>query len=651
MGAVVNSARKAYRFAKKVAGVKEPVDSNPFPIDAWTDPAYQAWFEAHKATEAELDSQRAASRGFELRPKFSLIVPLYKTPLDYLAVMADSVLAQTYDNLELVLVNASPEMAELRAAVEALVARDARVKVVEVAKNLGITENTNAGLAEATGDFCCFLDHDDFIEPDLLFEYVKAINEQPDIDVLYCDEDLVEEGEDGEFKHLHVLFKPQITPELLLCKNSVVHLMTVRRELLDRMPRPTCTFDGAQDYNMILWCSGAARRVHGVPKVLYHWRISAESTAANPDAKPYSQKSYRLAANGELARRGGTGRIVSSGIVNVHNVWFKGEGLPSVSVVVDCAAWADEPPAEGACPFNTIDRFVEFFEQSNALEGAEVLLVNPGSAHGPLPEGFKAVEVAESFAGLSEGPGAIVEAASLEKSSVGSKPNDSRALRADATSDQDAADAASTAGRLARLNAGAAVAAGDYLVFADAGCFFDTAEPLEQLVGACELEGVGVTAPKVFYRNGRNKTYGVAVTAERVMPLYRGYEDDFPGYQCNIRSFQNSSACGLQGLCVSRALFGELGGFDERFAGELGAVDLCHRVLGRGLRVANLCTVKLRCDDACPEHFFVNSENAPDYPSCEVALFDAKWPGLRAAGDPYFSPNLDQSSSYCQLPR
>ena len=602
MGAVVNSARKAYRFAKKVAGVKEPVDPNPFPIDAWTDPAYQAWFEAHKATEAELDSQRAASSGFELRPKFSLIVPLYKTPLDYLAVMADSVLAQTYDNLELVLVNASPEIAQLRVAVEVLVARDVRVKVVEVAKNLGITENTNAGLAEATGDFCCFLDHDDFIEPDLLFEYVKAINEQPDIDVLYCDEDLVEEGEDGEFKHLHVLFKPQITPELLLCKNSVVHLMTVRRELLDRMPRPTCTFDGAQDYNMILWCSGAARRVHGVPKVLYHWRISAESTAANPDAKPYSQKSYRLAANGELARRGGTGRIVSSGIVNVHNVWFRGEGLPSVSVVVDCAPWADEPPAEGACPFNTIDRFVEFFEQNNTLKGAEVVLVNPGGAHGPLPEGFRVVNVA-------------------------------------------------VAGRLARLNAGAAVVAGDYLVFADAGCFFDTAEPLEQLVGACELEGVGVTAPKVLYRNGRNKTYGVAVTAERVMPLYRGYEDDFPGYQCNIRSFQNSSACGLQGLCVSRAVFDELGGFDERFAGELGAVDLCHRVLGRGLRVANLCTVKLRCDDVCPEHFFVNSENAPDYPSCEVALFDAKWPGLRAAGDPYFSPNLDQSSSYCQLPR
>ncbi len=592
-----------YHGTRVLAGLEEVPEHvlNPFPIDAWTDSGYEAWFKRHKATEAELLLQRTAATSFELQPKFSFIVPLYKTPLPYLAVMADSVRNQTYGNLELVLINASPEMAELKEAVNALAALDERVRVVEVAENLGITENTNAGLAEATGDFCCFLDHDDFIEPDLLFEYVKAINEQSDIDVLYCDEDLVEEGARGTFKHLHPLFKPQITPELLLCKNSVVHLMTVRRELLDRMPRPTCTFDGAQDYNMILWCSGAARRVHGVQKVLYHWRISAESTAANPDAKPYSQKSYRLAANGELARRGGAGRIVSSGIVNVHNVWFKPADAPTASVIVDCEPWAEEPAAEGACPFNTIDRFVEFFEQNNSLAGTEVVLVNAGSAHKELPKGFRTVE------------------------------------------------APAGSGLLARLNAGAAAATGDYLVFADAGCFFDSPEPLEQLIGACTLDGVGIAAPKVLYRNGRNKTYGVAVTPERVMPLYRGYEDDFPGYQCNIRSFQNSSACGLQGLCIERGLFDELGSFDVRFAGELGAVDLCHRVLERGMRVANLCTVKLRTDDVPPAHYYVPAENAPDYPASEVALFDEKWPDVRAAGDPYFSPNLDQRSNYCQI--
>ena len=600
MARAIDLARRAYHFARRASG-KESIDENPFPIDAWTDSRYHEWFLATRCSQEELSRQRAASEGFQDKPTFSFIVPLYKTPLPYLKTMAESVLGQTYGNLELVLVNASPELTELKGAIAKLASFDERVKVIDLAGNLGITENTNAGIAAATGDFCCFLDHDDFIEPDLLFEYAKAINEQPDIDVLYCDEDLVEENTDGSFRHLHPLFKPKITPELLLCKNSVVHLMTVRRELIKRMPQPTCVFDGAQDYNMILWCSGAARRVREIQKVLYHWRISEESTAANPDAKPYSQKSYRLAASKELLRRGGTGRIISSGIVNVHNVWFKSTTSQTVSVVVDCEPWAAEPPAAGACPFNTIDRFIEFFEQNNTIEDAEIVLVNAGSARMEFPESFKRVE------------------------------------------------ASADANHLARLNAGVDVATGDYLIFLDAGCFFDTPEPLEQLAAVCTLEGVGVAAPKVLYGNGRNKTYGVAVTAERVMPLYRGYEDDFPGYQCNIRSFQNSSACGLQGLTLSRALFEQLGGFDERFSDELGAVDLCHRIIGQGLRITNLCTVKLRTSDIAPEHCYVCAENAPDYPSSEVTKFDEKWPGARAQGDPYLNRNLDQSSSYFQL--
>ncbi len=202
-----------------------------------------------------------------------------------------------------------------------------------------------------------------------------------------------------------------------------------------------------------------------------------------------------------------------------------------------------------------------------------------------------------------------------------------------------------------RLNAGAAKATGDYIVFLDAGCSFDTPEPLEQLVGLCSLDGVGVAAPKTLFRGGRNKTYGVAVTSKCIMPLYRGYEDDFPGYQCNLRAFQDVSACGVQGLTISRALFEEVGGFDERFESEVGAADLCHRVLDCGLRVAQTCTVKLRTSDACPEHFYVGSENASDFSDADVVLFDEKWPGVREAGDPYYNVNLDQASGYCQMAR
>ncbi len=128
-----------------------------FPIDAWMDKSYDEWFHAHKAGEAELARQREAWVDFSIQPTFSFIVPLYKTPSEYLHTMVDSVLAQTYPNLQLVLVNASPELEELRAEVAAYCAKDGRIDVVDLKDNLGITENTNAGLEVATGEFCCFL--------------------------------------------------------------------------------------------------------------------------------------------------------------------------------------------------------------------------------------------------------------------------------------------------------------------------------------------------------------------------------------------------------------------------------------------------------------------------------------------------------------
>ena len=595
MGTMINAARKVYHVAKRAVGIKPAPDPNPFPIDAWTDAAYAAWFETHKASEAELEREREAAGRFVHRPRFSFIVPLYNTPLDYLEVMAESVLSQTYGNLQLVLVNASPELSALAAAVHALELRDSRVTVVTLEKNLGITENTNAGLEAATGDFCCFLDHDDYIDADLLFEYVKALNENPAIDFFYCDEDLVlEDKKRGDFRHQNPFLKPGYSPELLLCKNAIVHLMTIRKTVIDSMPRPGAEFDGSQDYNMALHCSNAARAVCHVPRVMYHWRISENSTATNPDSKPYSLFSCRKAQELHYGRIGTDAKITSSGTYLLHNPWFA-KSRARVSLIADAA----DESRDSSGSYSLLEQFVEFFRQGTSYEDVEVLLVGAGAR-----------EVEEPFR------------------TVDCTPAD---------------------GLFARLNAGAASATGEYLIFLDVGCFFVSPEAIEQLVALCRLSGVGVAAPKTLYRNGRNKTYGVALTPKRIMPLYRGYEDEFPGYQCYTRSFLNVSACGWQGLTISRELFELIGGFDVRFAGEVGAADLCHRVLDADRRVAQTCTVKLRTNDACPERWYVEPENAPDFLESDVRLFDEKWPDVRAAGDPYYNPNLDQASGYCKI--
>ena len=577
---------------------QSPFGPDGFPIDAWTDPYYETWFNEHRATESELESQRSVQGSFPYRPLFSIIVPLYKTPLEYLQTMADSVLNQTYTNFQLILVNASPDLPDLAEAVRTYAARDKRIDVVALEENMGITENTNAGLAIAKGDFCSFLDHDDSLEPDLLFEYVKALNHDSSIDVLYCDEDLVSyDVNRGSFRHLHPLFKPALSPELLLCKNYIVHLMTIRKTLIDTMPRPDRRFDGAQDYNMILYSTSHARKVQGVQKVLYHWRISAQSTAANPEAKPYSRQAYKLSAYNQLQRQKISGSIVASGLINIHNIWMN-DGPRHVTLIVDRPSGEKEALV-----------FLDYLKQNGIIQTTEIILL--------LNDGPDIPRIRQEIAGI---PSCHLVLTQEEN-------------------------------RCQRFNSAVDRAQGDYLIFVDTSCAFITPEPISQLSTLCAIHGVGVSSPKTIYRDGSTKCFGVAVTSERIMPLYRGYPDDFPAYQCNMRAFQNVSACSLQGLCISRELFGVLGGFDVRFTSEIAAADLCKRILERGMRVVATPTVKIEINQPCPVNQFNLDLQAPDFSKEDLRLFDEKWPDARTNGDPYYNMNLNQSSPYYQLPR
>lgn len=567
-----------------------PVDPDPFPVDAWTDPEYACWFERHKATAEELLEQGEKRFAHDLR--FSIIVPLFQTPLDYLEDMVNSVLGQTYVYLELVLVNASPEDDALSAAVRKIMAADERVKLVALEENKGITENTNEGIAAATGDFLCFLDHDDFLEPDALFRFAAALEEDPTIDVLYCDEDLVRRDPDGGFIHEHPFFKPAFSPELMLCRNGIIHLMTIRKSILDEMLAPDARFDGAQDYNMVLFAASKARTVHHESRVLYHWRMTDESTANNPDAKPYAKVASRLAIANNMDASLSDANIIGSGILNTQNLWFRpNKEKPVVSVVID-----------GGTSSARAQAFIELFEQTNGYHHVEVIIVFNG--------GFVEDDARGGCTVLHDEAGAS---------------------------------------KFSRFNKGAHDASGEYLVFMDADAVFQTPEPLEQMLGMCRREGVGVVAPKTLYADGSVKCYGVAVTSERIMPLYRGYPDDFPGYQCNTRAFQNNSAVSYLGLMTPKALFDEAGGFDPEYETEIGCADYCQRVMDAGRRIVQMCTVKVQTDEKCPDIHYDNATNAPDFSEEDLALFDAKWPGVRAAGDPYFNRNLDQSSSYFQI--
>lgn len=259
---------------------------------------YPRWQKKHAITETELEEQRATH--FEHEPLISIVVPLYKTPVQYLVALVESVKAQTYANWELCLSDGGGKsesdndaggavQTPLRAMLGHLQGTDSRIHVVTSDKPLGISDNTNQALSIAKGEYIAFADHDDLLAPNALYENVEVINECPDAQIIYSDEDKVD-GKGKRFFMPH--FKPDFNLEMLRARNYFCHLVVVSRELLDQVGALNSGFDGAQDYDFVFRCVETlqmeAEQIRHIPKILYHWRAYGQSTAEGTENKDYA---------------------------------------------------------------------------------------------------------------------------------------------------------------------------------------------------------------------------------------------------------------------------------------------------------------------------------------------------------------------------
>src|SRR5262249_36587464 len=161
-----------------------------------------------------------------------------------LRLMVDSVMAQTYARWELCLANGGSTAPHVRPFLNRLAERDTRVKVVHLAQDLGIAGHSNAAHALATGEFIGLLDSDDILMPHALFEVVRALNEQPRTDLIYSDEDKVDETGGVRWDPF---FKPDWSPDLLLSMNYVCHFGVYRRSLVEAIGGFRRSYEGSQD--------------------------------------------------------------------------------------------------------------------------------------------------------------------------------------------------------------------------------------------------------------------------------------------------------------------------------------------------------------------------------------------------------------------
>ncbi len=245
-----------------------------------------------------------AAERFLFTPTFSILVPVYNVEPRWLKAAIDSVRAQTYPHWELCLADDASTRPDLLDYLQRL-PKDSRIKLVRREQNGHICRATNSAASLSTGEFVCLLDNDDLLAPHALFAIAERLQSRPDADLLYSDEDKINEG--GE--RYDPQFKPDWSPELLLSYNYINHFTTIRRSLFEKAGQFRPGFEGSQDHDLLLRLTELTDRIEHVPQILYHWRSLPESTASSAGVKEYVHKSGRNAVKEALTRRGVSGTL------------------------------------------------------------------------------------------------------------------------------------------------------------------------------------------------------------------------------------------------------------------------------------------------------------------------------------------------------
>lgn len=280
---------------------------------------YEAWLKERLREEKAYvkEAEELSKRG----PLISVLVPAYETPPLFLRQMIESVLRQSYTNLELCIADGSSSDQVKRIA-EEYAGKDPRLHYQKLGRNLGISENTNAALAMAEGDYVGLLDHDDLLLPGALYEVAKVLC-KTGADAVYTDEDKVNMD---LTRHFQPHFKPDFNSEYLLSNNYICHFFVVKRQTAQRAGGFREEFDGAQDYDFILRCTEQADRVLHIPRVLYSWRCHESSTAANPESKLYAYEAGKRAVAAHLTRMGIRGEVENTSNYGFHRIRFSLKG-------------------------------------------------------------------------------------------------------------------------------------------------------------------------------------------------------------------------------------------------------------------------------------------------------------------------------------
>jgi GT2 family glycosyltransferase/glycosyltransferase involved in cell wall biosynthesis len=529
----------------------------------------------------------AEIRGWLSKPIISVITPVYNVKADFLRKCIESVRSQYYPFWELCLCDDGSTLPETIEALESYQGTDPRIKIVREERNQGIAIASNRAAEISTGEYLAMLDNDDELAPEALYEIAKAIQANPEIDLLYTDEDKIDDQ--GEF--VDDYFKPDWSPEHLLSVMYILHLLVVRKDLFFSVGQFRSHFSGAQDYDLVLRLSTEAAVIHHVPRILYHWRKAEGSAADLVFAKPEALDAGGRALQDYIWRNGIDATVEDGLLEGTFRVRHRIHHHPLASLCI--MASNNRATIAGRGNIDLLENFVKSIAAETDYPNYEIVIVDDGN----LSESTR-----RALSGIPY---------RLESFTLPNKPfNFSKK--------------ANFAFRQAR---------GRHILLLNDDMEVITPGWLTAMIEYAQQEEIGVVGARLIRPDERIQHVGIVLGVNNgAAHAFHEYPSEAIGYNAYTHLIRNYSAVTAACMATRKDVIEKAGGFDERFTTDFNDVDFCLRVIQKGYRVVYTPFAELY-------HFEGTSIKRKAQDPAEVALFTSRW-AEEIRDDPYYNPNL-----------
>lgn len=549
--------------------------------------SYPNWLARNEVLDIEAMTQEIAT--FHYQPKISIAMPVYNVEEKWLRLCIDSILNQVYTNWELCMADDASTDPNVKKILTEYQQLDERIRVVFREQNGHISEATNSALAIATGEFVALLDNDDELAINAFYEVVKVLNENPELDLIYSDEDKI----DMDGNRSDPAFKPDWSPDLLLGTNYISHLGVYRRSILEEIGGFRKGYEGSQDYDLVLRFTEKTtkERIKHIPKVLYYWRMLPTSTAVDQGSKGYAFEAGLRAVQDALVRRGINGHATHGAANGLYDVYYDIKSDKLVSIII--------PTKNG---YKDVQRCVSSIIEKTTYQNYEIIMADNGSTDPKMHELYAEFE--------QQLPGRFfVESIDIP---FNFSTINNRAVKK---------------------------AHGEYLLFLNNDTEVITENWLTLMVSFAQQERIGCVGAKLLYPNNTVQHAGVILGLGGVAGHgHYGYPHGDLGYFGRLAINVNYSAVTAACLLMKKADFDAVGGFEKAFTVAFNDVDLCLKVQALGRDNVWLHEAELYHFESQTRGYDDKGKKKKRFEQ-EKVMMEEKW-GPLIENDPFYNPNL-----------